>query len=691
MDGVDHTGSGDFTETVFDMNTSTTVENLMVRFEDMTYLKDKQLRAEMIINMDLEESKYTFRENKISLNDFSFGIDGFVELLEEAYEMDLTYAGRDNTIKSLLSLVPGAYKEGYEDVQAEGELDFNGSVKGVYHEKTGEIPAFFLSLNANNGMIRYPDLPEAIRNIQIDLKVENDGTDVDQTSIVADRIHLDFGNNPVDASLQINNLVNYDMIADIKAKLNLGEVTKIYPLKDTELSGNINLDLHIEGVYDSVNQTIPVSGNIDVAQLKYSGPDIPMDFAIQQAAARLNTEQVSLDQFNGNIGNTDLNLSGYLKNYMAFLLEKNIPLQAEFDFRSKLVDLNEWMSDEGTETDESDSVKLEVIKIPENIDFVLRSEMDVVKYDNLSLNGVKGTIRIQNGILRLEDLDFKTLGGDFMIGGTYDTRDMDHPSYDLQLDINELSIPKAYEAFFTVKQLAPIADLMEGNFSTEFKLSGELRPDMMPDLTTISGSGILEILDAALRGAESQVISGITSLTKLSEESTNVTLQDVIMSTQITDGRVLVEPFTISLGGNKAVVAGSHGLDGSLDYRITLDIPPGLVESASSMVASAIGKEINVNAEDLKINLGIGGTYKDPNINILGAETGSTEAMAKEALKSVVEEEKEKLTSEAEQKLDEQTDKILGQAIDTAEHQEIKEEVNKAKETLKNLLRKKDK
>ncbi|MBR9998302.1 MAG: AsmA family protein [Cyclobacteriaceae bacterium] len=689
MEGLDHTGTGDFTETVFDMETSSTVENLMVRYEDITYLQDKKLKADMIIHMDLDETKYTFRENKISLNDFSFGLNGFLILKEESYDIDLSYEGKDNTVKSLLSLVPGAYKEGYENVKAEGEVNFSGNVKGVYNEKTEEIPAFHLELNARDGTIQYPDLPEAIRNIQIDMLVDNNGKNMDQTKIDVNRFHLDFGNNPVDATIKINNLVNYDMIADIKARLNLDEVTKIYPLKDTELSGNVDLDVHIEGVYDSVNKTIPMSGKIDVDQLKYSGPDLPMDFGIQRAAAELDTRRITLNVFTGNIGNTDLNLSGYINNYMAYVIEENMPLQAEFDLRSKQVDLNEWLAADESGDQEEDTVALEVVKIPENLDFILRSEMDLVYYDNLELKGVKGTIRIKDGILMLENLDFNTLGGNFGMAGNYDTRDMDHPSYDFELDINKLSIPQAYKAFFTIRQLAPIANLMEGNFSTDFRLSGELKPNMMPDLTTISGSGILEILNAAVKGAESKVISGITSLTKLSDESTNVTLKDVLMTTQITDGRVLVEPFTISLGGNQAVVAGSHGLDGSLDYRITLDIPPGLVQSASSLVSSAIGKDINVNAKDLKLNLGIGGTYNDPNINILGAETGGTEEAAKEALRVVIDEEKEKLTSEAEKKLDEETDKLLEQTIDTVEHKEIKEEVDRAKETLKNLLKKK--
>jgi hypothetical protein len=315
--------------------------------------------------------------------------------------------------------------------------------------------------------------------------------------------------------------------------------------------------------------------------------------------------------------------------------------------------------------------------------------MDLVYYDNLELKNVTGNILVKDGILRLENLDFNTLGGDFIVAGTYNTQDIEHPAFDFQMDIKKLSIPRAYHSFFTIKQLAPIANLMEGDFSTDFKLSGKLKPNMMPDLTTLSGAGVLEILNAAIKGADSKVISGITSLTNLSEGSTNVTLRDVLMSTQIIDGRVLVQPFTINMGDNKAVVAGSHGLDGSMDYRLKLDVPPGMVQSATSLVSSAIGQDLNVNAKDVKLNLGIGGTFKEPKISILGAETGGTEATAKDALKAVVDEEKEKLAQEAEKKIDEQTENLLEQTDEIIEDEEVKEQVDKAKETLKQLLKKK--
>jgi hypothetical protein len=429
---------------------------------------------------------------------------------------------------------------------------------------------------------------------------------------------------------------------------------------------------------------------LNIDRLSYKGPELPNHFTINQASSELNSKKVVIHQFDGEIGNTHLNLTGSLTNYLAWYLDDQQPLNGEFDFNSRKVDLNEWMTDDEPEPlEESDTIQLEVIKVPENIDFVLRSRMDIVYYDNLELQDASGSIKIKEGIVRLENLDFNTLGGNFRIAGIYNTQDIENPVFDFQLDINNLSIPSAYKAFFTVKQLAPIAHLMEGEFSTDFSLGGQLKQNMMPDLSTLSGSGVLEIVNAALRGSESNVITGITSLTNLSEESTNVTLRDVLMSTQITDGRVLVEPFTIRMGDQKAIIAGSHGLDGSLDYRIKLDIPQQLVQSATSLVSSAVGQDLDLTARDVKLNLGIGGTYNNPQIRILGAETGGTEEAARDALKAVVDEEKEKLTQEAEKKLEEETDKLLEKADDIVEKEELKEEVDKAKETLKKLLKRK--
>jgi hypothetical protein len=47
--------------------------------------------------------------------------------------MDLTFKAKENTFKSLLSLVPGVYTTQFDDLKADGNVAFDGFAKGTYN------------------------------------------------------------------------------------------------------------------------------------------------------------------------------------------------------------------------------------------------------------------------------------------------------------------------------------------------------------------------------------------------------------------------------------------------------------------------------------------------------------------------------------------------------------------------------
>lgn len=238
----------------------------------------------------------------------------------------------------------------------------------------------------------------------------------------------------------------------------------------------------------------------------------------------------------------------------------------------------------------------------------------------------------------------------------------------------------------TVRMLAPIAEIMEGSFSSNLKLKGKLGKNLSPDLSSLSGQGILNIANAAIRGSESEVISGITSVSKLSNQSTDVNLSKVILNSEIENGRVFIQPFNVSFGDNNALIAGSNGLDGSLDYNVKLDVPQEVINTAGSFLSSISGQEININSEDVKLNIKVSGNYDNPKISILGAETGENKQAAEEALKATVEAEKEKAMVEAEKLLEAEKEKAPEEVQKILEEHE--EEIEKAKTRLKKFFKK---
>jgi len=699
LDGINHTGSGDFSKDIFDLKTSTKVDRMMFTHNNIDFLKEKELEVDLILNMNIVENIYTFRENKVRVNDFNMGFDGFVAMPSDKYEMDLTFNGKDNSVKSILSLIPGAFKEGFEDIKAEGNLDFSGFVKGIYDVRENLFPSYQLSLKAEDGLIQYPGLPEAMKNINIDLFINNSDGITENTRIDFKKLHVELGENPIDARLLIHNMSDYNMDASIQAKLDLADMMRIYPVEDTKLTGRLYADVQIQGVYDSLKHTIPANGRITLDDIQYKKANINQDFGIKSSELEVSPEKIQVNHFDGMAGNTDIKLSGFLSNYIDYFFTENAVLEGKFDFVSDLVDLNEWMTedveDESSET--SDTVAIKAIKIPANINFVMLSNISKVLYDNLELTDFSGNLIIRDETLTLEGVGFNTLGGNFRMDGLYDTKDKVSPEFDFNLAIKDLSIPESYRNFITVQKLAPIAEIISGLVSTEINLNGNLNKDLTPDFNTLSGSGILRILQASVNGSESNVISGITNIAKLSGESTNVTLSNVLMKTEIENGRIFLDPFNLNFGEHKALIAGSYGIDGTLDYNVKLDVPQEAIQTVTSLISSVSGQNLNVNAENVKLNLKVEGPYVSPKIRIVGAEVGESSTAAKEALKQTVEVEKEKLEQEAEKIVEEEKEKAIDKAeeeLDKAlegQSEEVQQEVDKVKDKLKDFLKKKDK
>lgn len=799
LKGVNHSGSGDFTQDVFDLKTSTTADTVTVKYDGIEYLTNKHATIDATISISEEYTKYTFKENSAKINDFAMSFDGWFKMNENDYGMDISFSSPENTFKSLLSLVPGMYSESFGDIKTEGDLQFAGFVKGTYSET--QLPAFQVNLNVKEAMFQYPDLPTPVNNINLDMLVDNKDGNIDNTVIDVKKFHMDFGSNPFDARALISKLYPTEVDANINAKLNLAELSKMFPVEGLEMRGNYAIDLTAKGVYDSLKKTIPsinaimslangyvkttefplplqdlkfnssvkntsgrmaetfiavndfsmvmdgekfsadmliqnleditwdvkanggidlekitkifpvegmtlagkvkadlqtkgkmsdleaerydklpTSGSASLRDFKYTSVDLPYAVTLAQADMNFDPRKIDLKQVTGTIGKSDFNVSGSVSNYMGYLFSPNQLLKGTMNFSSTLLDLNEFMTETEETTEESEPYG--VIPVPENIDFLLKSSIATVKMMDFNITNAKGDIVVKDGVANLSGLSFNLLGGAFTVNGAYNTKDIEHPKYDFALKIENMALAQAASSFSIVKNFAPVAGLMSGNFSTDFKLSGELLQDMMPNLKTVNGEGLVKVAQASLK--ESKLISGITSLTKL-DDSNEVTLKDVLMSASIKDGRLSVKPFNVKFGQYATSVAGSTGIDGSINYNLKMDVPAGkLGTQLNSFVSQYTGGTSDPNAM-VPVNIGLGGTFLDPKPQLRMTEQ---KQQVQQAVTSAVKQ-------EAEKKAAELVSGLLGSKSDTTKTDSTKTTDPKQKavedgvKTIQNLLKKK--
>ena len=134
-------------------------------------------------------------------------------------------------------------------------MSFSGKVKGIYNDSS--MPAYNVSLKVANGLISYPDLPTPIRNINIDMLIDCNDGNYENTLIDIKTMHMDLGSNPIDGSLIVRNLKDYSMKADLKASLNLAELSSMFPMEGLDMKGIFKMNLKADGIYDSIHNMMP--------------------------------------------------------------------------------------------------------------------------------------------------------------------------------------------------------------------------------------------------------------------------------------------------------------------------------------------------------------------------------------------------------------------------------------------------
>src|SRR5690606_10196070 len=209
-------------------------------YEGTNYLNNKMLVLDSRINVDMGQMKFALEKSEITLNDFAFGLDGYMAMPNDDIALDLSFAGRDNSFKSILSLVPGIYTDSFRGLETSGSMDFKGFIKGIYNENT--FPSFDVSLVVEDGMFKYPDLPRPVSDVNINLLVSNNTDNLDNTHVNLPAFSLNYDSNPIPGRLLLQNLVTYDKNGQLLGKLNLEEFTSIFPLQDKELRGSLNIN-----------------------------------------------------------------------------------------------------------------------------------------------------------------------------------------------------------------------------------------------------------------------------------------------------------------------------------------------------------------------------------------------------------------------------------------------------------------
>lgn len=691
LNGLNHELKGDFTQDLFMLETKTDASEVTVGMAGLNYLNKVKTYLKADLEMDMKNMKFTFKQNELQLNELLAGFDGYVSMPKEDIEMDLKFAARKTEFKNILSLVPAVFTKDFANVKTSGKLALDGMLKGIYNEKS--LPAFNINLQITEGMFQYPGMPADMKQIFVDLNVNNPDGVIDNTIIDLKKLTFVMANEPFQARLLAKNPTTDPYVdMDAKGRIDLGNVSKIVPLdKGTSVSGLIAADMSAKGRVSTVEagkyDQFDASGNITATNVVYITDSLPKT-TITTAQLNFTPKLVELPVFAAQLGNSDVAMKGFLSNFFGYLLGGQT-LKGELEVNSKVFDANQYITGSSTGTDApkpEDTVKLAVVEIPKNIDFGLKMNIGKLFYDNLELRNVGGSVKVADQAMVLKDVHTDIFGGNITMNGTYSTVNPLQPKTDMQLAITAIDAGEAFKYMNTVKKLMPIAQYLNGKISAKLDLNTLLGGDMMPLLSSITGGGRLEIPRATVAGyPPANALGEALKIDKLK----SLDINKILLLFKIENGRVSIDPVKLTQYGIGMVFSGSSGLDQSLDYDLKLEVPRSLFGQANGALDNLLGevgkKGIALKPNEIiNVNALIGGFTFKPTIKTSMKDlVKNTVDDLKDAAKQKIEEVKE----DVKDKVDAEFQKRMAQAIAAGDR--IKAEAKKTADAMRAAAQKK--
>lgn len=617
------TCSGDFGSERTTVDLSMETPSLTYRTGGIPFLNKARLEADMNVDADFANNKYTLKDNTISLNAIQVNIDGWAAMQKNGIGMDMKLNTNEVGFKELLSLIPAIYAKDFQDLKTDGKASLTAFAKGILGQD--QVPQFEVALDVKDGMFRYPSLPAGVENINITANVKNAGGNIDATEITVSPFDFVLAGNPFSLKASVKTpMSDPDLQASAQGTLDLGKIKEVYPLEDMTLNGTIQADMNLAGKLSYIEKEqydqMKAAGSIRLNNMKLNLQDMPA-IDIQRSTFSFSPRYLQLSETTINIGQNDLTVDSRFENYLGYAL-KGSTLKGNLNISSNHIHVNDFISSDTTtvqapETHDSTTVSSSeagVIRIPENIDFTMQANLKEVLFDKMKLETVSGVLTVKNGTVDMRNLSFNTMGGSITANGAYSAPKGVQPHLKAGFDMKGIGFAQAYEELGLVQQLAPIFSGLKGNFSGNLKINTPLDEKMSPVMQQVQGSGSLSTKDLSLNDVK--FINQVADIVK-KPSMKDIQVKDLNLDFEIADGRVTTQPFDLKLGDYTMNLSGSTGLDQTIDYTGKITLPSG-----------GIGSKLGT------VDMTIGGTFTSPKVGIDMASLAKN--AAEQALKGLV-------------------------------------------------------
>lgn len=477
-----------------------------------------------------------------------------------------------------------------------GDLVYDASFSGVYDHNSRRLPTALVKIKWSGGSVSAGEYPLKVESLNADIVASVPDGSYSTVSLVIDPLNFIFDDKPFNLKASLSNF--NDLVYDVKSKgdLDIESLLEMLSIKSFPVTGKISADLSLLGaqadVRDGKVDKLDNKGTLLLRNFRYTSSSFKNQLIVPSADIRFDGERAWLEGASLITGNTAIKIDGYATNYMGYYFEGG-ELNGMVDFKSDKVIVSDLLPN--IESLKDDTVKADnygTVQLPDRINLIVNLDTKEVDYDSIPVKNVAARIALTKNGLSLKGGKMEVAGARFLTDIDYTPSSLDRALFSVKAKADSFSIKRAYREIPLFRELFSSASAMEGLISLNYSLSGALDGEMSPVLTTLRGKGEIVLDDVKVKGLK--VLSAISS--EMGRDSIdNPQLKSVVIKSSISDNIIKIERTRLRVFGFRPRFEGEASLDGRLNIRFRLGLPPfGIIGIPATITGTMDKPKVNL-------------------------------------------------------------------------------------------------
>lgn len=410
---------------------------------------------------------------------------------------------------------------------------------------------------------------------------------------------------------------------------------------------------------DATNQFLrrwEARGNVQFDQMRVFSRLMPLPIRMEKTEVAFNTNQVTLTDARLHLGKSDLKLSGEIKRIRQALLRGG-KLKGDFTLTSDLIDCNQLMkalnsgmqyseqlaastAGQAFNEDSIAGINAETLRevdalaeegdtttqlfvVPRFLDMALHTRAREIRFQDLELKDVEGEVIVRDQSINLSNLQMHSNIGAGRLTMAYTAKDKRGATAGFDLDMKEILVNKLIGLFPSMDTLVPMLRSFEGVVDCQITATCRMDSTLSVVLPSVQSACFLSGKDMVLLDGET--FTEISKTLMFKNKKRNV-IDSIAVDLAVHNNKIEVFPFLVEMDRYRVAVGGTHNLDMTFNYHISV---------LKSPVPFKLGIDITGNLDDFKFKI-TKCKYKDLFKPAKQAELDSTRRNVRETVREAV-------------------------------------------------------